>query len=65
MKTLDVTKADPDLLLMTNAPYVKVDGACALPHLEQAQALTGCAVGKANQLFFPEAPEPPPASDAL
>ena len=52
MSNLSVTKNDPGLLVMTDAPYVKVDGACALPYLEKAQALTGCMVGKGNLLFF-------------
>jgi formylmethanofuran dehydrogenase subunit E-like metal-binding protein len=52
MKTLGVSKGDPQLLLMTNATYVMVDGAPALSYLDQAQNLTGCMVGKANLLFF-------------
>lgn len=52
MNTLSITKNAPDLLMITDAPYVKVDGACALPYLDQAQALTGCTVGKGNLLFF-------------
>ena len=52
MNTLTVTKDAPGLLLVTDAPYVRVDGACALPYLDQAQKLTGCTVGKGNLLFF-------------
>jgi formylmethanofuran dehydrogenase subunit E-like metal-binding protein len=52
MKTLAVSKGDPGLLLMTNAPYVRIDGQIALPYLDQAQELTGCRVGKGNLLFF-------------
>jgi len=52
MKTLAVSKGDPGLLMMTNAPYVSIDGQCALPYLDQAQELTGCRVGKGNLLFF-------------
>ena len=52
MNTLAVSKEDPELLMMTDAPYVKVDNACALPYLDQAQQLTGCTVGKGNLLFF-------------
>ncbi len=52
MKNLDIQKNGTGLLLMTNAPYIRVDGACALPYLEQAQELTGCTVGKGNLLFF-------------
>lgn len=52
MKNLSVSKDDTNLLMMTNAPYVQADGSCALPYLAQAQALTGCTVGKGNLLFF-------------
>jgi formylmethanofuran dehydrogenase subunit E-like metal-binding protein len=52
METLKVSKADPHLLLLTNAAHVRVDGADALPLLDQAQTLTGCTVGKGNLLFF-------------
>ena len=52
MKTLDAAKDDPSLLVLTNAPYVQVDGACALPYLADVQAATGCAVGRGNLLFF-------------
>nr|NJM04393.1 hypothetical protein [Desulfobacula sp.] len=52
MKTLAVSKGDPGLLMMTNAPYVRMDGQIALPCLDQAQELTGCRIGKGNLLFF-------------
>ncbi|MFW9998305.1 MAG: FmdE family protein, partial [Candidatus Odinarchaeota archaeon] len=52
MNTLSVKKSAPGLLLLTDAPYVKVEGACALPYLNQIQELTGCTVGKGNLLFF-------------
>jgi formylmethanofuran dehydrogenase subunit E-like metal-binding protein len=52
MNTLSVKKNAPGLLLMTDAPYVMVDGTCALAYLDQAQELTGCTVGKGNLLFF-------------
>ncbi len=52
MKKLTLSKGHLNLLLMTNAPYVKVDGKNALPYLNQVQALTGCTVGKGNLLFF-------------
>lgn len=52
MKDISASADDGNLLMMTNAPYVMVDGACALPHLDKAQALTGCTVGKGNLLFF-------------
>ena len=52
MQTLKVAKGDPDLLILTDAPYVKTDGASALKWLDQAQEQTGCTVGKGNLLFF-------------
>ena len=52
MQTLSVTKGDLQLLLMTDAPYVRGEGQNALPFLEKAQDLTGCTVGKGNLLFF-------------
>ncbi len=52
MQTLKVPKSDPDLLVLTDAPYVKVSGTSALQWLDQAQEKTGCTVGKGNLLFF-------------
>lgn len=52
LKNLDVLKGSPDLLILTNAPYISVDGASALPWLDRAQKKTGCTVGKGNLLFF-------------
>jgi len=52
MQTLSVAKGDPQLLLMTDPPFVRVEGQNALPFLEKAQDLTGCTVGHGNLLFF-------------
>jgi len=52
MKSLGAARDDADLLMMTDAPYVRIDGRCALPYLERAQQITGCTVGKGNLLFF-------------
>ena len=52
MKTLQFSEGDGNLLVLTDAPYVKVNGACALPYLAQVQDITGCRVGKGNLLFF-------------
>jgi len=52
MQTLSLGKGDSRLLLMTDAPYVRVDGQNALPYLATAQDLTGCSVGRGNLLFF-------------
>jgi len=55
MKTLAVSKGDPDLLMMTNTPYVIINGQCTLSFLDQAQEVTGCTMGKGNLLFFQRA----------
>jgi formylmethanofuran dehydrogenase subunit E-like metal-binding protein len=52
MEYLDVQRGDTNSLLLTDAPYVKVDGVFALPYLRLAQEQTGCTVGKGNLLFF-------------
>jgi hypothetical protein len=52
MQTLSLGKGDSGLLLMTDAPCVKVDGRNAPPYLATAQELTGCSVGRGNLLFF-------------
>ena len=52
MKILNISKGSGNLLVLTNAPYVKVNGAFALPYLGQVQDVTGCSVGKGNLLFF-------------
>jgi formylmethanofuran dehydrogenase subunit E-like metal-binding protein len=52
MKTLNLSKGSDNFLVLTNAPYVKVNGACALLYLKQVQDITGCSVGKGNLLFF-------------
>jgi hypothetical protein len=52
MKTLDVVKRDRNLLVLTDAPYVQVDGACALPYLADVQEAAGCSVGRGDLLFF-------------
>jgi formylmethanofuran dehydrogenase subunit E-like metal-binding protein len=52
MEALNLSKGSDNLLVLTNAPYVKVNGTCALPFLGQVQDVTGCSVGKGNLLFF-------------
>ena len=52
MQTLQVKKDDPNLLILTNAPYVKENGANCLSWLDKAQKLSGCTVGGGNLLFF-------------
>lgn len=43
---------DDMLLVLTDAPYVKIEGASALHLLERVQNITGCAVGNGNLLFY-------------
>ncbi len=52
METLKATKGDPELLVLTNAPFVKPTGMDSLALLGQAQDLTGAMVGRGNLLFF-------------
>ncbi len=52
LSSLEVKKGDRKLLLLSDAPYVRVDGKFALPYLDTAQELTGCTVGKGNLLFI-------------
>ncbi len=52
MKKIASKKGDRDLLLLTNATYVRVSNQCPLPVLAQVQNLTGCTVGLGNLLFF-------------
>ncbi|WP_289019828.1 FmdE family protein [Desulfobacter postgatei] len=52
METLKVFKGDPDLLVLTNAPFVKTRSKDSLPFLARVQKLTGATVGQGNLLFF-------------
>lgn len=52
METLEAATGDLDLLVLTNAPYVKTYGDSSLPFLAQVQDLTGATVGGGNLLFF-------------
>lgn len=52
MATLDATKGDPGLLVLTNAPFVKTGGRDSLAFLSQVQEVTGAMVGRGNLLFF-------------
>lgn len=59
MATLGLGKDARELLVLTNAPYVQVDEACALPFLDTVQQATGCTVGKGNLLFFQRSQQHP------
>lgn len=52
MIELDVKQNDTDLLLLTNIPYIKINGQTPLDLLDQAQQISGCTVGRGNLLFF-------------
>lgn len=52
MKEIGRLQGDENMLVLTDAPYVKIDGSSALPLLQGVQKLTGCTVGKGNLLFF-------------
>lgn len=52
MKNLKLSQNDDNLLVITNAPYVKINNTSALPYLKITQDITGCSIGKGNLLFF-------------
>ena len=52
MDDLAVSPASPDLLVLTDAPYVAPQGKPALAQLSVIQRLTGTTVGGGNLLFF-------------
>ncbi len=52
MSRLALSKGSPDLLVLTDAPFVKMRGRPALAELAVVERLTGCSVGNGNLLFF-------------
>ena len=52
MAHLKIAKDDPGLLVLTNAPYVRLGDGDSLGLLDLAQEATGARVGKGNLLFF-------------
>lgn len=60
LASLALPKGDRNLLLLTNAPYVRVNGEIALDLLDTAQEASGCKVGKGNLLFFQRPQDHPP-----
>ncbi|MFH1981205.1 MAG: FmdE family protein [Pseudomonadota bacterium] len=52
MADLKLARGDGDLLVLTDAPYLRPGGRSALPELAVVEALTGCSVGTGNLLFF-------------
>lgn len=52
MGDLKVEKGSPNLLALTNATYVKVNGKTSEAYVDMIQETTGCSIGKGNLLFF-------------
>lgn len=52
METLKAAKGDPQILVLTNAPYVRQKNLDSMALLGQAQEITGAMVGRGNLLFF-------------
>lgn len=52
LDTVGRKSGDKELLVLTDAPFVRIDDSSALPFLETVQKATGCTVGKKNLLFF-------------
>lgn len=52
MQGLGIEKGSPDLLALTNATYVKVNGKTSEGYVDMIQEITGCSMGKGNLLFF-------------
>jgi len=52
LTTIEMNSGDPNLLVLTDAPYVRVNNKSSLAFLETVQEETGCTVGKSNLLFY-------------
>ncbi|MBW1972891.1 MAG: hypothetical protein JRI44_08660 [Deltaproteobacteria bacterium] len=52
MKTLNIKKSDPNLSVLTNVSYVKLNGKTTEKYVDLIQEITGCSIGKGNLLFF-------------
>ena len=52
LQTLGVDKGNPNLCVVTNAPYVKAEGTPLQTYLETLSQETGCSEKKGNLLFF-------------
>ena len=52
MEALEVEKGDPNLCVLTDAAYVKMDGNTTEKYIDLIQDTTGCSIGKGNLLMF-------------
>ncbi len=52
MQDLKIEKGNPNLLALTDATYVKVNGKTSEGYVDMIQEITGCSIGKGNLLFF-------------
>ncbi len=52
MEELGVEKGDPNLCVLTDATYVKVEGQTTEEYVDIIQEETGCSIGKGNLLLF-------------
>ncbi len=52
MQDLKIEKGSPNLLALTDATYVKVNGKTSEGYVDMIREVTGCSVGKGNLLFF-------------
>ena len=52
MDALEVEKGDPDLCVLTDATYVKIEGNTTEKYIDLIQNKTGCSIGKGNLLMF-------------
>ncbi len=56
MKTLELEKNSPDLGVLTNANYVRLNEKTTEQYVDIIAQTTGCSIGKGNLLFFDERP---------
>jgi len=52
MQDLKIEKGSPNLLALTDATYVKVNGKTSEGYVDMIREVTGCSIGKGNLLFF-------------
>ena len=52
MQDLKIEKGSPNLLALTDATYVKVNGRTSEGYVDMIREVTGCSIGKGNLLLF-------------
>jgi formylmethanofuran dehydrogenase subunit E-like metal-binding protein len=52
MEELKAKNGDPHLCVLTDAPYVSLNGESCSEVVDELQNVTGCSVGRKNLLFF-------------